>query len=370
MAKLCYHVKCSNAPRLLREITRLGVGFSSLKKQGEHLSFIIRKQDSKILENALVERFLEYEKTEKKTVFEDLFSLSRIGVFLGVFSVLILYVVSSFFVLFTDVSEVHGMGREEIEKHLQDLGVKPFCIKSKINCEEIEKDLIKNYPFSVVEVSVVGVTLLVKTKAELPPPTYEDTLKQGAIVSIEDSIVTRIVHLDGTCKVRVGDSVKQGQVLISNSILVGEKTVPSRALGEVYGRVWRQREIFIPKTVISFQDTGEVKRLYKQNFSKNCSLPESPFSFFRVEHSYVLFSPFLPVYHHTFTFYATTPITANNPDYEDISKCVEKVKREMEGEILGEEGEVLRSWEVVREEDSGKFITVVCEIEKRIDVYE
>lgn len=366
MSKIYYEIKRVNGANILSEIARRGVEISSCKTAGKTLSFCVDKRQSKIVEKSLNTRLLEYKKCENKGFFANLFSVTRLGIFLTLFFSLLLYFFLSQFLFFTEIYGLDKVSVFQVEKHLQSLGVHGVVARDKINEKELEKSLMESFSFSVVSVKIQGATLVLSVKEELSPPVYEPSLKQS-LYATENAVITRMVTISGTAKVKVGKSVKKGEMLIENQKTVGDLSVPVRAVGEVYGKVWRETEIFIPEEKEVFVDTGNLYTKTFFAFSNNFHTDYKPFDNCRLEDK---ITPFvlLPIYLHEITFFEQKIGFVTNPEYEDSAGVSKRACDELLLAVEGE-GEILRTWSTERFVDGGKILKVVVEIEKRIEVY-
>ena len=97
-------------------------------------------------------------------------------------------------------------------------------------------------------------------RRQLPEPVPEE--ENGKIISSVDAIVTRVEVSGGTALVKAGDTVRKGQTLIDDVIIVGDPADPEHeeietaAKGDVYGRVWYTERLTIPVYRTEYLRTG------------------------------------------------------------------------------------------------------------------
>ncbi len=88
------------------------------------------------------------------------------------------------------------------------------------------------------------------------------------VISLKDSMITRIITSKGMEVVDINDSVKKGDILISGDIKFNEEIKEQVcASGKVYGRTWYTVNISIPKT---YEETTKLaKKRYNIELSFN-----------------------------------------------------------------------------------------------------
>ncbi|HHV94178.1 MAG TPA: sporulation protein YqfD [Firmicutes bacterium] len=169
--------------------------------------------------------------------------LQRFALLAGaLLSLACIYLLSSV-VWFVHVEGVDKVDYNLISTALHEAGVSPGVWRRSIEPREVEKHLLLRIPqLAWVGVSLRGtlveVTLVEKT--EISP----DEKAPGDIVAGRSALVTQIIPFTGTALVQEGETVAEGQVLISGA-LDGYSSPGKagsgrylRAAGIVRGRVW------------------------------------------------------------------------------------------------------------------------------------
>ncbi len=88
-----------------------------------------------------------------------------------------------------------------------------------------------------------------ETAQEHPAPALYDADAARDLVASRDAVVLDITVRSGIAAVRVGDTVRRGQLLIRGEERVSkEETRGLSALGEVLGRAWYEGECTLPRT--------------------------------------------------------------------------------------------------------------------------
>lgn len=151
-----------------------------------------------------------------------------------------LYFFSSF-VLFIGVEGAETLGRERILAVAEKTGVRPGILKARLDKERLANELMLLEPeIAWVGIRVEGTLLVIEVVEKNRPPA--DSARPAHIVAAKDGLVTDLLVVTGEPKVRPGETVRSGQLLIEGVLLPGEMSpaVPSpvRARGEVWARVW------------------------------------------------------------------------------------------------------------------------------------
>lgn len=366
MSKLRFKTTATASGRTLSEVVKSGVRVKSPEKKEGDLTFCVSLRDGERVCNTLNGFERVYEKTDLRLISRLLW---RFGIAVGIIIAVIAIIVLSNYLFSISVSGLSRVEIVEVERFLTEHGVAVGTKKADLNLDALEISLMEKFDFSVVDCKIEGVTLVVSVKEELPPPDYADMQTIKPIVASEDAVVTRIVTLSGTVLVKHGASVKKGDILISPTRKVGEVEVECRAVGEIHGKVWRTKEIFVPSTIIKNERTGSSKTEYRLSFGKvNLDLV-SPYEYYEVERSKVTLSDLLPFYKNTVTYYECKPVEVENPDLKDLSGIVDGALRELRIRVESEGGIYLDDWYSVREVEGGVRVKVVCEMEMRIDTH-
>lgn len=158
---------------------------------------------------------------------------NNIGLPIGIFTSFIILLVLSNFVWRISIEGKSYLPPYEIRKELIAMGIKPGMPKSSIDVYEIEKNLEKKLEEIMwINARIEGGTLKVKFEEKIltsVKPKNEE-LKGSEKVAIMDGEVKRVYTTSGVAKVKEGDIVKKGDVLIlgeqGEGDVTKEKVVP------------------------------------------------------------------------------------------------------------------------------------------------
>lgn len=182
--------------------------------------------------------------------------------------------VLSQFVLNVEVSGNETVTTAEILTELRRLGVRPGVYGPGIDPAATAQELLLQLDdLSWCAINLKGTVAEVLVRERIEPPEVVDETELGDVVATVPGIVTQVEVLGGEPAVEEGDTVVEGQVLITGNIHMegaeysgidlGWRQV--RAQGRVYARTWRTLEAEIPLTAQVKAYTGEEKSLWSMS---------------------------------------------------------------------------------------------------------
>lgn len=260
-----------NIEKTLNTISKQDIEIVNIVKKDYHsCDFEVRGKNVKKVEKILLDRNI---KTISKTKFgiDNFFEVLklRIGIIVGLAVSLILFFIFSNCLFKIEIQGNEVLKDEEIIKCLEEFGVKKYSFFSKSN-KELEEMISKSFEeISLISVVKKGNSLIVNIKEKLQNGEYEDKDNFQAMVSKFDGIITKINHIQGTLKVKVGDIVQKGEVLVEPYMIDSKgNQMPVMPKSEIYAEVYetgktvhydvetknvrtgnfiRKREVFISK---------------------------------------------------------------------------------------------------------------------------
>ena len=160
--------------------------------------------------------------------------------------------------------EIENAGRYagEIRAYLEEKGIHPGIRRQKVDLSDMRDQLEWRLPaVAWVRCAWRGVELVIAVEEGAAPPPMETRGAAGAVVASEDALVTQVLTYAGTARVKPGDFVREGQMLIEG-VEKGangeEKAVKAR--GEITARVWRTARLRYPLTQWRSYPTGREKK--------------------------------------------------------------------------------------------------------------
>lgn len=176
---------------------------------------------------------------------------------------------------------------QQVEQAIADTGVSKGTLKKKISFDELENAVCVAIPtIKYTFASFSGTRLIIRVEMRAIPDAPVDNTTPRDIIANDAGVVTRILVINGTPLVKVGDSVKKGQILIKGETLFPDgNTIPTRAMGEVWATTEITQSIKFTPTTIELLPTGGVitrHRLKIGNYYTEYS-KEVDYSYFTTE---------------------------------------------------------------------------------------
>ncbi len=183
-----------------------------------------------------------------------------VGAFLFV---ALVYLLTSF-VWVIEVSGNERIKKEEILNSLREMGIKPGVLKYGIDTDYLVNGLmLKNSDLAWVGVEVRGTKVKVEVEERILRPEMVPLEIPCDIIAERDGFVTKVIAKAGQEKVKEGDTVTRGQLLISGTVVADnqEKTTGLvHAIGEVYARTWYEDRQPVISTIQEKEFTGKTKK--------------------------------------------------------------------------------------------------------------
>lgn len=184
-------------------------------------------------------------------------------------------VVLSQFVLTVDVQGNEYVSTQTILEEMKRLGVRPGVYGPSIDetsvCNEALLDL---KDLAWISVNLHGTRAEVLVRERTPKPEIVDESVPAHVVADGSGIITDMEVLSGQAKFQEGDTVVEGEVIISGIVDLKEPayseidlgTMTVHAAGKVYARTWRTLSAVIPLEADVKEYTGAEKSRWSLTF--------------------------------------------------------------------------------------------------------
>ena len=270
--------------------------------------------------------------------------------------IVFLIFLSSNFVWNVDIIEEDGEKLENLSSDIENAGLKIGELKSKINTKEIiNKIRLQRSDVAWMGIELKGTNAIVKVVKANKKPDIIDENEYCSIVSDKAGVITKINAQTGTANVKVGDTIKEGDILI-NGWMDGKYTGIRyvHAKGEIEAKVWHTKNKKVLYNTTQTQETGNIENKYS----------------IKTENKIKLFSDFyLPI-----SFIKTT-----NKELEEVQKTydiekaksvgIEELQQELDEEIEDKNKIVNKNINTYEQED-GVDIYVTYEVLENIGTNE
>lgn len=182
---------------------------------------------------------------------------------------LVLIKVLSSIIFDIDIEHPKSEIRELVLADLEEFGISKYHFKVSYNEKEkiIKKILHKETDrLEWLEIDSIGTKYVVKVEERIKnDPKIDNTFQH--IVAKKDAMILQIEASSGEIKVSKNDYVKKGDILISGFITKDEEIKKKvKAVGTVYGEVWYQAEITLPKVYKEIKYTKNSKKRFQVKF--------------------------------------------------------------------------------------------------------
>ncbi|MDK2902158.1 MAG: hypothetical protein PWQ93_77 [Clostridiales bacterium] len=171
----------------------------------------------------------------------------------------IIYILSSF--IWT--VEINGNARisgQRILDELADSGLKPGIRREDLSINDIENDMLIKMPeLSWIGIELKGTKAIVRIVEAVMPPERIDIDQPCDVVASKDGVISKITVMQGQAVVKVGQTVKKSQLLITGVIeKEGVDTRYVHAMGEVLARRWYEGHAEAPTVSVRKRRTGNM----------------------------------------------------------------------------------------------------------------
>ena len=202
-----------------------------------------------------------------------------------------MYLLSSFIWAVDVVSqqEMKLVTKSELIRVVEKYGVKPGAIKWNLNVDKIEEAVLREFPeVSWVGIEFKGTKASVEIVERVLPKKEQLEKNPGNLIARKAGVIKEILVLAGEARAVEGDTVEQGEILISGVILPqakdqeenaeqleGEEKLSEeddlkpryvRAKGVIRARVWYQAVKEMPLTKQEENRTGRTHQVVSLRF--------------------------------------------------------------------------------------------------------
>ena len=277
-----------------------------------------------------------------------------------------------------DIIEENGQKIENIEQDLESVGLNTGRLKTKINTKEIiNKIRLQRKDVAWMGIELKGTNAIVKLVKSDEKPEIINENEYCSIISDKAGIVTKINAQTGTANVKVGDTVKEGDILI-NGWMEGKYTGIRyvHAKGDIEAKVWHTKYKKIPYNATQMQETGKMENKYAikiNNFVINFYKNLSKFKIYdtiETENKIKIFSDFyLPI----------SLLKRTNKELEEVQKKydieegkalgIEELQKQLDEEIENKDKIVNKNINTYEHED-GVDVYVTYEVLENIGINE
>ena len=285
---------------------------------------------------------------------------------------------SSCFVWNVEIKEENGYELENIREDIEKAGLKSGVFKGKINTKEIiNKIRLERKDIAWMGIELKGTNAIVKLVKSDEKPDIINEDEYCNIISDKEGIITKISVQNGTANVKVGDTVKKGDILVNGWMegkFTGIRYVHS--LAEIEAKVWYTESIKIPYKVTETRYTGNEEEKYGikfNNFQINFTKKYSKFKIYdtiETENKIKLFSDFyLPISIVKTTYKEQEKVEKTYTVEEAKNIGIKQLEEKLDGKIENKDNIVNKNINTYEQAD-GVLVYVTYEVLENIGTNE
>lgn len=207
----------------------------------------------------------------------------RVFFLLGFFLCIFFVYIMSLFVWEIKVNGVKQLVSQGVLKDIETNYVKLGTLKKDVDCDALERELMKKYDeISWINCNINGTTLTVSLEEGLIPDDHKEKMTQNDIVALKDATITKMITREGKPVAKVQDQVKKGDILISGTIYIYNdnyevlETNYVAADGDVYGEITEAYSDYIDVECYEKQYKKTSKKYYTFFLFDYCLTPFKP----------------------------------------------------------------------------------------------
>lgn len=352
----------------IRELIKRNVNIYDLVNKKNKLEIVVDIDGIEKINN--IKTSYKYKIIDRYGLAKVKYMLKKYAIFLIFFAVgILINIVLSQIIFEVDVIHSNSYIRELVYNDLYDLGIRKFNFKvSYQRKEKIVKEILKKETNDIewLEVEDVGTKYIVKVE-QRKKNTENKVCENKNIVAKKDAMILEILADQGEVVRKKLDYVKKGDILISGVIHNKENIVSMRcAEGKVFGEVWYQVHLEVPKRYVEVNVTGREKRqLEIEVLNKRYTLFNNFKTYKREEFSLVK-SNLLP-FSINYTKYLETNVKTFNYSVNDINSIALDMAQSRLLTKLGKEDTII-SKKVLKKQEKGSKILVDVFIKVKEDI--
>lgn len=351
-----------NIKRLLKNIIKNDIEIFNLN-QNNYKSIEITINAKKYNKIKLLLTNFRY-KTIKNTglSFVKQFSFSHLGIIIGFVAFLMLLFLNANFVSTIYINGTERINNNEIVSFLKSKNIKTNTFFTSFDNEELEAELENKFTdISFCSVIRKGTNIIINIKEKL---YAEDILESFDIISQFNGQILSLSCNQGTPLVKVGDSVKAGEILIAGYIENGDTKVNCKAIGKVTMKVWYTSSYeFFNEEIKKVKTNKVIVNSYYKIFNTTIKIKEKKPDFnYEKETSeeYLFKNNILPIKIYKEKFYEIQENFIKNDFSIEKDDIINKTMNEAKGKVP-ENVEIINSFSEISDTQTGKIVTCYVE---------
>lgn len=344
----------------IRELIKRNVNIYDLVKEKNKLEIVVDIDGINKINS--IKTSYKYKIVDRYGLIKVKYMLKKYAIFLICFGVGILINILLSRIIF-DVDVIHSNSyiRELVYNDLASFGIRKFNFKvSYQRKEQIVKEILKRETNDIewLEIEDVGTKYIVKVE-QRKKNNKTKVCENKNIVAKKDAMILEILAEQGEVITKKLDYVKKGDILISGVIHNKEDIVSKRcAEGKVFGEVWYQVHLEVPKRYEEVNVTGREKRQLEIGILDKRYTLFNNFKTYKREEFSLIKSNLLP-FSINYTKYLETNVKTFNYSIRDINSIALDMAQNKLLNKLGDEDTIISKKVLKKEEKESKILVDV-----------
>lgn len=360
----CFTVESSASTKIASAVTKSGVKILSLKKEGKNTVIHTNFKHRPVIIALLNQLCYNYKLVSYGFMKSVKDFAARKGLAAGLLAAMLFFMLTPLYTLRIEVKGDYP--KDEVLSALESLGISAGG-RAKVDCSLLEESLLKLDGVASASVEKKGTTLIVNILSELPEQDVYIYGGTGPLVATADAVVSRQIVYSGTALHKKGQTIRAGESVIADYVLVGEEKVPATARGEVYGLVYYTATAWFTPEVIELRESGNTFKVTSTEFLGAASAKkDAPYENYYTESRTYVTGILLPVRVTETTYYELVE-TRVTYTFEECEKQLKASALEAASAKLPLAASLKNKWITVKPAGNGFVVEATVEAEIRID---
>lgn len=298
---------------------------------------------------------------------------------IGAVACIVLFYIMTSFIWSIEISGNKKVNSDFIMEKLSESGIKQGVLKYKVDTKKVVSDLmLKIDKLGWVGVSVKGTKLKVQVDERIMPPKLVERDKPCDIVAKRDGIIKSVISKTGFDLVKPGDTVVEGQILVTGNVPGKEENsgvTQLHAISTVKARTWYEGiSPVINKPTVKERTGNKTNKYTLILFGKRLSLPWGKVSYSKYDKIEIkkalslgedLVFPFEFI---DDIYYETHEVEKEIPSKEAEDTAARNAY-DMASETIPEDAEIIKKdTKILNNDDGTKSVKVIIECIENIGI--
>ncbi len=255
----------ANVPEGMRAINAAGIGIAQAEQVDDlTLHFSVRRSDLRQL-RSIVSRRGEELKVQRSLGLYWLIkrSVKRPVLVGGMLLILGLTVYLPSRILFIEVEGNASIPARQIVENAAEHGIGFWSPRREVRSEKVKNALLESVPgLQWAGINTYGCRAVISVRERTEPEKTEPNTGVSSIVASQDGVIREMTVVQGSPVCKVGQSVKEGQVLVSGYSDLGICIRATHAEGEIFAETSRSLSAGIPSEWLQRAKEGRQEKKY------------------------------------------------------------------------------------------------------------